>query len=91
MYHSSKQFQAAVSKVSQIMACITNGIYSRDKSIPLPLYKNLVPSHLEYADQFWLASTNRRFQSWKKFSERQQNDKDRGSMLFGMIKKVKPI
>ena len=47
------QCQAAASKASRILAYIKKGIYSRDKTTILPLYKTLVQLHLEYAIQFW--------------------------------------
>ena len=47
------QCQAAANKANRLMACIITGIYSRDETIILPLYKTLVRPHLEYAVQFW--------------------------------------
>lgn len=41
------------SKASRLLACIKKDIYSRDKTIILPLYKTLVWPLLEYAIYFW--------------------------------------
>ena len=50
---NSMQCQAAAAKAGRILACIRKGMYSRDKTIILPLYKTLVRPHLEYSVQFW--------------------------------------
>ena len=47
------QCKAAAVKSGRILACIRKGIYSRDKTIILPLYKTLVWQHLEYSIKFW--------------------------------------
>lgn len=43
-----RQCQAGADKANHILTCIKRGIYSRDKSVLLPLNKTLVQPHLEY-------------------------------------------
>ncbi|CAM5091881.1 unnamed protein product [Eretmochelys imbricata] len=49
----SRQCDMAMKKANAALGCVRQGISNRDKEVLLPLYKELVRSHLEYCVQFW--------------------------------------